>query len=74
VENKKMSKYGIGIYLYLDYMKHMAIVFFLMSICVTPSIYFNFFEGSYLKNDTDNIFFSKVKQTTIGNRNVFPMN
>jgi len=47
-----MEKYGIGIYLYLDYMKHMAIVFFLMSICVTPTIYFNFFEGNYLKNDS----------------------
>ena len=45
-----MNKYGIGIYLYLDYMKKMAILFFLMSLCVIPALYFNYFKGQNSDN------------------------
>lgn len=39
VENEEIGKYGIGVFLYLNFLKKMAIGFLLMSfICIIPVV------------------------------------
>ena len=56
VSIERLSEYGVGVYLYLSFIKHMAICFFLMGLFQLPALYYNYFEG--VDPDEENVPFS----------------
>ena len=40
-KNLEFSKFGIEVYFYLDYFKSLTIMFYCMTCCVIPTIYYN---------------------------------
>jgi len=40
-DNIELAKYGVGIYLFFEFLKYLTITFFLMSLVVGVSIYKN---------------------------------
>ena len=55
VENKKLSNFGVGMYLYLDYFKSMSKVLFVMSLFMIVQVLFNLNSKQYQYSlDIDN--------------------
>jgi hypothetical protein len=45
--NQEFKKFGVGIYLFLDFLKQMTIITLVMAIIMSPVIYFNFVSQTY---------------------------
>lgn len=67
-DNKHFATYGIGIYLYLSFVKKLTIIFFLMSLLQIPTIVQNVDFGIDDDNPDDNNFYKYIKRLSIGNR------
>ena len=40
-----LQKYGVGIYLFLSFLRHMSLCFLIMSIFQIPAVYYNIVDG-----------------------------
>lgn len=40
-DNKELAKYGVGVYLFFEFLKYLTITFLLMSLAVIASLYSN---------------------------------
>lgn len=64
VNNKELRKYGIGLYLYLDFYKSFAKMFFLMSLVIAAICYFNYTSDVHYYNE--NIINDTLRKLMIG--------
>lgn len=63
--NQEFKKFGVGIYLFLDFLKQMTIITLVMAIIMSPVIYFNFVSQTY--DFSSLTIYTAFEKTTIGN-------
>ena len=41
VDNEELAKYGVGVYLFFEFLKYLTITFLIMGLAVIPALYSN---------------------------------